>query len=394
MAVDNQRRRSKPPQLPRVASRTRPAFFGFNEPYWIGTRTAPTAPAAYISSGPAGAPDDDPGSLAGSKDLPRHRPAERVGARRRPLQRVFVHRQQVRRPDRRRRLCRSLGLPVRDERLSGGAGAEHVEPRDELRHQLDACGSGVAQPVSRCLVLQSCISDQGADPRVELLRPGALPCRQPDLLVCLEARDLQRHPLGTSRGLDVDNGRRLPIGLTTRPLSIGRATPRSAGISAEHGRPAAATDRVLVTGGAGFTRLCPRPGTTRPRATESESLTRSSTGNFASFRLGTSLVRIRAGRCSRLRCVETALEGISTVIHLAAIVGDPACRETPSWRGRRTRGDLQVLDAASSAGVRRFVFLSTCSNYGKMADPNAYVDRGLRAPSGLPLCRDEGGGRR
>src|SRR5690606_37035451 len=33
-----------------------------------------------------------------------------------------------------------------------------------------------------------------------------------------------------------------------------------------------------------------------------------------------------------------------------------------------------LYGAAEEAGVERFVFASTCSNYGKMADPNAYVD--------------------
>ena len=45
-----------------------------------------------------------------------------------------------------------------------------------------------------------------------------------------------------------------------------------------------------------------------------------------------------------------ALDGVDAVVHLAAIVGDPAC------------------------GRERFLFASTCSNYGRMADPTVPID--------------------
>ena len=62
------------------------------------------------------------------------------------------------------------------------------------------------------------------------------------------------------------------------------------------------------------------------------------------------------------------------VVHLAAIVGDPACRqnaglaEATNWHSSK-----RLIDKARAHGVERFVFASTCSNYGKMADPDAYV---------------------
>jgi nucleoside-diphosphate-sugar epimerase len=72
--------------------------------------------------------------------------------------------------------------------------------------------------------------------------------------------------------------------------------------------------------------------------------------------------------------VATALEGVGIVIHLAAIVGDPACQRAPELaQETNLTATSMVLDAASAGGVRRFVFLSTCSNYGKMAEANAYV---------------------
>jgi nucleoside-diphosphate-sugar epimerase len=69
------------------------------------------------------------------------------------------------------------------------------------------------------------------------------------------------------------------------------------------------------------------------------------------------------------------LDGASAVIHLAAIVGDPACAADPE-RSREINVDASralVRDAAA-AGVRRFVFASTCSNYGRMADPTVPID--------------------
>ena len=72
--------------------------------------------------------------------------------------------------------------------------------------------------------------------------------------------------------------------------------------------------------------------------------------------------------------VEKALEGIDAIAHLAAIVGDPACKKF-SEEARETNWDaaVAVFNAAEKAGVKRFVFASTCSNYGKMPDPNSFV---------------------
>ena len=72
--------------------------------------------------------------------------------------------------------------------------------------------------------------------------------------------------------------------------------------------------------------------------------------------------------------VDKALVGIDAVAHLAAIVGDPACKKF-SFEANETNWDGSVLlfNKAEAAGVKRFVFASTCSNYGKMPDPDSFV---------------------
>jgi nucleoside-diphosphate-sugar epimerase len=73
--------------------------------------------------------------------------------------------------------------------------------------------------------------------------------------------------------------------------------------------------------------------------------------------------------------VRAALDGIEAVVHLAAIVGDPACAREPELaRAVNLDAATSLLDAARSLGVERFVFASTCSNYGRMADPASFVD--------------------
>jgi len=70
----------------------------------------------------------------------------------------------------------------------------------------------------------------------------------------------------------------------------------------------------------------------------------------------------------------SALEGCSEIIHLAAIVGDPACSRDPEL-ARETNLDATeaLVGDAKRAGAGRFVFLSTCSNYGKMEDSEQFA---------------------
>ena len=80
-----------------------------------------------------------------------------------------------------------------------------------------------------------------------------------------------------------------------------------------------------------------------------------------------------------------ALDGADAVVHLAAIVGDPACARDPEVSNDVNLGGTRGLIAdADAAGVSRFVFASTCSNYGRMADPTVPItEEGELAPVSL-----------
>lgn len=55
------------------------------------------------------------------------------------------------------------------------------------------------------------------------------------------------------------------------------------------------------------------------------------------------------------------------VVHLASIVGDPACKAQPELAERTIwQGSRDIFELCEQTGVQRFIFASTCSNYGKM----------------------------
>ena len=83
--------------------------------------------------------------------------------------------------------------------------------------------------------------------------------------------------------------------------------------------------------------------------------------------------------------LQGALGAAEAVVHLAAIVGDPACGRDPELSDEvNVKGSAAVVAAARSTGVGRLVFASTCSNYGRMADPTVPVDEsGDLAPVSL-----------
>jgi nucleoside-diphosphate-sugar epimerase len=72
--------------------------------------------------------------------------------------------------------------------------------------------------------------------------------------------------------------------------------------------------------------------------------------------------------------VVKVLDNVNYVAHLAAIVGDPACSKFSTEANEvNWEASVNLFEKSIEAGVQRFVFASTCSNYGKMKDENSFV---------------------
>ncbi|HSW50814.1 MAG TPA: NAD-dependent epimerase/dehydratase family protein, partial [Bryobacteraceae bacterium] len=76
-------------------------------------------------------------------------------------------------------------------------------------------------------------------------------------------------------------------------------------------------------------------------------------------------MELQAGDCRNLKSVVSAVDGVDTVIHLAAIVGDPACeQEREAALETNYAATRMLIEVARGAKVRRLIFASTCSVYG------------------------------
>src|SRR5205823_8220338 len=90
------------------------------------------------------------------------------------------------------------------------------------------------------------------------------------------------------------------------------------------------------------------------------------------------------------------LAGFDAVVHLAALSNDPLGDLNPNWTyDVNLEGTLRLARAAKEAGVKRFVFSSSCSMYGASGrdEPldedaplrplTAYAESKVRAEEGL-----------
>lgn len=133
--------------------------------------------------------------------------------------------------------------------------------------------------------------------------------------------------------------------------------------------------RVLVTGGAGYVGvpLCSTLAAAGYQVRAMDVLLHGQDHVVAELdRVGVELVRADFRDVTTRR---SALKDVDAVVHLAAIVGDPACGLDPEGsEAVNVAGSTDLIADAETSGVRRFVFASTCSNYGRMADPTVPID--------------------
>ena len=68
------------------------------------------------------------------------------------------------------------------------------------------------------------------------------------------------------------------------------------------------------------------------------------------------------------------LQNIDAVIHLAAIVGDPATKLQPEiTRTTNIKSTIDMINSIENSDISNFIFFSTCSNYGKMSNQNVLL---------------------
>tara|TARA_Y100001958_G_scaffold155978_1_gene147677 strand:+ start:533 stop:1504 length:972 start_codon:yes stop_codon:yes gene_type:complete len=133
--------------------------------------------------------------------------------------------------------------------------------------------------------------------------------------------------------------------------------------------------KVLVTGGAGYIG-CVMVRQLLEKGYSVRVIDSLKWGGESLFDLITNTdFELQKGDIRNIEDVRKALINVNCVIHLAAIVGDPACNKF-SDEAKETNWDASVnlFEECEKHGIERFVFASTCSNYGKMKDSDGYVN--------------------
>lgn len=81
--------------------------------------------------------------------------------------------------------------------------------------------------------------------------------------------------------------------------------------------------------------------------------------------LGHARLKFVKGDCRNIQDVVRAMNDVGAIIHLAAIVGDPACAaEDENALQINYAATRMMLEIAKGNGIQRFVFASSCSVYG------------------------------
>ena len=82
--------------------------------------------------------------------------------------------------------------------------------------------------------------------------------------------------------------------------------------------------------------------------------------------------------------LDLALDGITDVVLLAAMVGDPVSKKFPELTRRvNVDGAEGAFDALDGRGIDRFIFTSTCSNYGLRRTDEPATEESELAPVSL-----------
>src|ERR1700730_15122871 len=88
-------------------------------------------------------------------------------------------------------------------------------------------------------------------------------------------------------------------------------------------------------------------------------------------------LEIKVGDCRKIQDVVGAVKGAESIVHLAAIVGDPACEvDRQTSLQINYAATRMLIEVARGNGINRLVFASSCSVYGAtdlLMDENSTV---------------------
>lgn len=148
-------------------------------------------------------------------------------------------------------------------------------------------------------------------------------------------------------------------------LLHGRVVLREAARLVDQRAPSQEQEPVLVVGGAGYigSILCRKllAGGRRVRVLDNLLY------GDAAIRplLADPRFELQIGDCRSIQSVVSAVNGVSSVVHLAAIVGDPACeQDRQSATEINFAATRMLIEMAKGNGVERLIFASSCSVYG------------------------------
>jgi nucleoside-diphosphate-sugar epimerase len=91
--------------------------------------------------------------------------------------------------------------------------------------------------------------------------------------------------------------------------------------------------------------------------------------------LGRAGYEFRYGDLCDADTVRSLLSGVTDVVLLGGLVGDPITKKYPQESAAiNDRGVRRCIDALEGHGLRRVIFISTCSNYGLIGDGELAVE--------------------
>ena len=131
---------------------------------------------------------------------------------------------------------------------------------------------------------------------------------------------------------------------------------------------------ILVTGGAGYVGsvLIKKLLSQNFNIKIIDSLVYGSDG--ISDHLGNNSLELINTDIRKIQDIPDIFHNVDCIIHLAAVVGEPLCKKIPlAAKQINEFATKNLIKLSKKSGIKRFIFASTCSNYGKMDGSSDFV---------------------